>query len=309
MRTWALLLVAAFVLAGCSGPGASDKSDDVRDTGAIRGIALDEAVRPMAGVAVSLVGGATVATGDDGAFTFEGLPAGAYVLQASKAGFVGVQASVEVVAGSAEAPLVRLEMRAVPSQQPFAEALSFNGFLTFGAAVGVTSLGTTILPLLADQVTDTGSWSVQFNQLPMWAQGELVWDATQDTGGMLVWEMTNTSNTPSGHHETSTSPALAYWNTSVLNEPDHIVSTLDPARGILYRFFAGPHPMLAPGGGVLPSPSTCPPVPGQPTNPCAFGFGLTVQQRVDAYVHHFYNFLPPEDWRFTVDGPPVLPRS
>jgi hypothetical protein len=32
-----------------------------------------------------------------------------------------------------------------------------------------------------------------------------------------------------------------------------------------------------------------------------------LQQRTDAYIHNFYNFVPPAGWRFTVDGDPVVP--
>jgi hypothetical protein len=39
-----------------------------------------------------------------------------------------------------------------------------------------------------------------------------------------------------------------------------------------------------------------------------FGCGLTVQQRADAYIHSFYNFVPADGWRFTKDGPPQVPQ-
>jgi len=74
----------------------------------------------------------------------------------------------------------------------------------------------------------------------------------------------------------------------VLQDEDRANSTLDPDRGIAYRFFGGPHPLCKVDG--------------------TFGCGLTVQQRADAYMHHFYNFVPPEGWRFTVDGDPEVPQ-
>lgn len=64
-------------------------------------------------------------------------------------------------------------------------------------------------------------------------------------------------------------------------------------KGIDYRFFGGPHE-LCPAG-----------VPEQTVN--RFGCGLTIDQDTDAYIHHFYNFVPDEGRRFSVDGEHPLP--
>src|SRR5688572_20884018 len=111
MRWAPLALAAAFLLAGCSGPGKPEKSDlqasldgyDVEATGqtaAMRGIVVDEAIRPIgnASIAIPSLGlGAT--TQKDGLFGFEGLTPGVYFLNVSAPGYLPVQQSAELAAG------------------------------------------------------------------------------------------------------------------------------------------------------------------------------------------------------------------
>lgn len=43
------------------------------------------------------------------------------------------------------------------------------------------------------------------------------------------------------------------------------------------------------------------------TNPvCPWGVGLQLDQEFTVYTHVFYNYLPPEDWRFLSD--PSVPQ-
>jgi hypothetical protein len=316
MRWMAAGFAVAFLLAGCSdagageGPAGLDFSDLDLDvsatTGIIRGVVVDEAIRPLGGADITLTpGGKTARSTDDGRFGFDGLEPGTYFLSASRLGYATVQTSTDVVAGVAEPAIVRVLMTAVPGSGPYLEVFQFNGFLTFGAAVFATSVGTTVFAPLSDALSDTSIWAVNFTEEPDWLQGELVWEHNQPAGGALIWEMTRgCTNTHAGYRETTTSPALAYWNTTVirsLNETN-VDEDLDYdllEDGLCYRFFGGPHEVCRP-----PDPNLPPPLP---RNPWIFGCGLTTQQRADAYVHHFYNFAPPEGWRFTADGAPVIP--
>jgi hypothetical protein len=306
MARRAALLVAlaatAALLAGCSsGPAkpAAAPDTDFTDldlaatstTGLVRGIVVDQAIRPVAAATVTLTpGGRAAQTTAEGTFGFDGLEPGTYFLHASKTGYNATQTATDVVAGVAEPPVVKVLMAQNPATTPYVEALTFNGFLSLGAAVVATSIGTTILPQTAQALGDASIWTVTYSVLPLWAQGELVWEQNQPAGGELIWEMTDTSNTHYGYRETTVSPALAYWNTTTLAE--HNETTLDPGQGIAYRFFGGPHPLC----------TTPPPAPNN------FGCGLTFQQRADAYIHSFYNFVPPEGWRFTKDGQPQVPQ-
>lgn len=305
-----LLVVASILVAGCSsgggGRGPTAATDDIdygveatSTTGVIRGVVYDEAIRPLLGVTVSIATlGRNVTTGDNGEFGFDGLEPGTYFLQATKQGYASIQASAEVVAGESQPPIVKIGLVAIPSEMPYVEAHVLAGYLSFGAAVGLTSVGTTVYGPVADTLGDRSIWDMQFTSLPSWIQGELVWDQTQPAGGEFIWEMTEAgSNSPVGYRETTSTPALAYWNTTVIEE--HNETVLDPERGVAYRFFGGPHPALKP---------PCPSDPVFGINPCYFGYGLTVQQRADAYVHNFFNFAPDEGWRFTEHGDPAVPR-
>lgn len=310
------LVVLLSGLAGCTQEGLTELPSDAEldfgdvqataTTGVIRGVVIDSAIRPIAGALVNLTTTARNATtSDDGAFAFDGLEPGTYFLEVTRFGFDSIQTSAEVLAGVDEPPIIKVQLAGVPSQQPYVDTLSFSGFLSLGAAIGLTSVGTTINPGLAESLGDASIWHGTFDQVPTWVQGELVWTHSQPAGGMLIWEMVKgNSNNFRGYRETAESPALAYWNTTVLQAEAENVT----ADGIDYRFFGGPHPMLAPGE-VTPPADQCPPVPGLGYNPCRFGFGLTLQQRADAFVHNFYNFAPPEGWRFTNDGAPAVPPA
>ena len=323
MRILALLAAALLAsgLAGCSSPSAKGGSSGptadfstlglqaTATTGVMRGLVVDEAIRPLADALVGLSpGNQTTHTNAQGAFGFAALAPGTYFVRVAKDGYNATQTSTDVVAGVAEPPVVKIVLGRNPATAPYIETLHFSGFLTFGASIGITSIGTTINPALSGALNDQSIWTVSFTVVPKWSQGELVWQQDQPAGGDLIWEMVvGGSNDHKGYRETAPSPALAYWNTSVLQEEAGNVT----GAGIAYRFFGGPHPLLAPGGGVIPPADQCPtvdtPVEG-PRNPCAFGYGLTTEQRADAYVHNFYNFAPPEGWRFTKDGDPVVPQ-
>ncbi|MEA3167004.1 MAG: hypothetical protein QOJ26_1888 [Thermoplasmata archaeon] len=303
---WLPALLAVSLLAGCTqSPGQGDDGATpaadfseleltaTATTGIIRGIVVDSAIRPIGNASIRLTPGekATVSS-PAGTFGFDELEPGTYFLRVERLGYNSTQTSTEVVAGVAEPAIVKVLLALNPTTVPYVEILSFNGFLSFGAAIFATSIGTTISPITADALGDTSIWTIKYTTLPQWTQGELVWTHNQAAGGMLIWEMTDTTNNHYGYRETAESPALAYWNTTVIE--DHNETTLDPERGIAYRFFGGPHPLCREPEGILPIKT--------------FGCGLTVQQRADAYIHSFYNFIPPEGWRFTVDGDPVVPQ-
>jgi hypothetical protein len=322
MRGLPLLTALTLAMAGCTQGGAPGEDlpeadfdglqlEATASTGVVRGIVVDEAIRPIANASVLLTpGDRSAVTTAGGTFGFDALEPGTYFIKVEKAGFNATQTSTDVVAGVAEPPIVKLLLLPNPSTVPYLETLQFSGFLSLAVAIGITSVGTTIYGAVAEALDDASIWTVSFTEVPAWAQGELIWTHNQPAGGMLIWEMVvGGTNDFKGYRETAESPALAYWNTTTLQaEADNVT---DEERGIAYRFFGGPHPLLAPGENT-PPPEDCPtidtgPVLG-PRNPCKFGYGVTVQQRADAYVHHFYNFAPPEGWRFTVDGDPEVPN-
>src|SRR5688572_2997273 len=97
MRGIVALSLCGLLLAGCSsspegdgaGPDFSDLGLDASDTtGLIRGIVVDDAIRPVAGANVTLTpGGQTARTTANGTFGFDGLAAGSYFLAVELYGY------------------------------------------------------------------------------------------------------------------------------------------------------------------------------------------------------------------------------
>jgi hypothetical protein len=144
MRSSAIpALLFAALLAGCAGNGSPQGTsateptfddldlDATATTGVIRGIVVDDAIRPVAGAKVTLKGDApreTTST-EAGTFGFDSLAPGPYFLTVSKPGFSEAQASAEVVAGVAEPPIVKVLLNVDAANLPYFEAYVFSGFI------------------------------------------------------------------------------------------------------------------------------------------------------------------------------------
>jgi Carboxypeptidase regulatory-like domain len=297
MRWFALLLVMA-LLAGCSSPPKGDQADTAlppadfteldlaatATTGVIRGLVIDLAINPVSNASITLTpGDLTTRSSATGTFGFDALEPGTYFLRVEKVGSNATQVSAEVVAGVAEPPITKVLLTRNPDTAPYFEALSTEGYMTCGVAVVASSVGCDTST--AEQFGDDVYFLFEFTILPTWTQGELVWQQTQAAGGEFIWQIAEpgTNDYYSGG-ETTTSPALAFIPTDVLE--DNREKILE--KGVEYRVFGGPHPACT--------------VPG------TYGCGVTLNQRMTVYVHSFYNFLPPEGWRFTNDGDPVPPQ-
>lgn len=136
-------LLIAVALAGCSGGGGGSKgeptNDDVldvtEDTGGIRGVVVDQAIKPIVGAVVTLSIGKNTTTTDEGTFTFTGLQAGDYFISAGKPGHKAAQVSTTVVAGDADPPVVRVLLEAMTLASPYLETLRLDGFYECGFAL------------------------------------------------------------------------------------------------------------------------------------------------------------------------------
>lgn len=294
------LLLLAF--AGCADEaGSSETADEdlggadeglvaTDDTGIIRGVVVDQTITPVEGATISIQGTETSATSNAaGGFGFDGLDAGTYFLAVEKFGFGSVQQSVEVVAGVATPPVVRILLEAEPSLQPYVAAEHLAGYLACGAPVVVTSLGCTTYGAIADATDSAGIFPREYEVAPFHIQGELVWENTQLLGGQFIWELSprnccgGVGQPAWGHRDITPSPALAYMNKTFMDGDSHDRNVAEwvVSDGMNFRVFAGPHEMCEVG---------------------TFGCGLTLDQRMDLFLHEFYNFSPPEGWRFTIDG-------
>lgn len=146
-------LVVLILAAGCSdAPEATDDGDDTfaeavvtSETGAISGVIVDPAIVPVEGVSLFLKPASMNATSDaDGAFIFEGLAPGVYFVAAEGPGFLGSQASIEVVAG--EVAKLRMIVERDSSRLPSHETLRFDWY---------DSSGITLVDFIIDLTDET----------------------------------------------------------------------------------------------------------------------------------------------------------
>ena len=148
MRGLVFLVAAAFLLAGCSAGGsdpvvtAEGNGVDFSDvevqvsasTGAIRGVVVDEAIRPIAKAKVAVSAAGVNKTGDTdegGRFAFSGLKPGTYFIRAEHLLYEAVQVSAEVAAG-VEPAITKVQMKAKFDQKPFHQQMKFQGFIACG---------------------------------------------------------------------------------------------------------------------------------------------------------------------------------
>lgn len=313
----AALSIVALLLAGCSSgdpPAASDDAPGATDlgleatetTGLIRGIVVDEAIRPLANATVTLVGDVPVrqTTGSDGAFGFDGLAPGTYFLKVAKLGYFDIQQSADVVAGLANPDAVKVQLVRDVSFQAFSEAFVYEGFIECttsalvlcGAPNAIEPLmcagADPLPPLCYGQLTnDRFTFTQFFSPNATMVQTELVWQTNQAASPALYLEVealtpdcpqTDLSTTLNG--TSGASPIFVRVFSETLEEYE-----IGPDCGIYYSVFSGDATGDPTGEGV--------PV------------GVTVEQRFTAYTHAFYGYLPPVDWRFSVDStvppPPV----
>lgn len=215
---WAVfVLLTAVTLAGCSqspngGPQSTIETafEDVVATetrGVIKGVVVDEAIRPLADVEVELKDQTrkTVTT-KDGLFSFIDLVPGAYFVQASKYGYNSTLTSVQVQAG-VDPPIVNVPLIANPSERPHLEIMEKNGFLTCGIA-GLTDICGLFgggFFLLQNKLE---------NGIPSWIQTELVWKSTQPASEELKLMLLNETDYSLVYRKnlTGTSPIVGSMN-------------------------------------------------------------------------------------------------
>jgi hypothetical protein len=147
------LLAAALaltVLAGCTGgvpdivapdqAGPDIDVDPQAETGAIAGVVVDEAIRPLAGAVVHLSTGPNATTDESGQFSFTDLEPGTYFLTANATGHTTVQTSAQVEAG--EVTRLRILSQTEVVVVPYHETLHFTGLIEFspGAAGSILNI-------------------------------------------------------------------------------------------------------------------------------------------------------------------------
>lgn len=313
MRTLAMVaLLAGALLAGCSSTNDPSQSsgpeptfDDLDlqatdSTGVIRGVVVDEAIRPVAGAMVSLTGGASkeATSTDQGTFGFDGLPAGTYFLTVSKPGYFDAQQSAEVAPGVAEPPITKVQLIVDADSLPYVEAYVFSGFVE--CMTPNVALCGLLNDLAGSNLTQDNNQVVYpLTNVPSWVQTEMVWDSTQAAGTSMSVMYSYFNGCADAvfycdHEVSGTSPLLLVANQTVIDtiglgtEEDLYIRTFtEPVEGTKQCL-----PELPEVGTACPGPA-----------------GLTLEQGFEYYTHIFYGYQPPEGWRFSSGQPVPQPET
>lgn len=131
-----LLLAGLGGCLGAGGPDAAAALDLAPGTGAVRGLVVDEAIRPVAGANVTLSGGGldrTALTDEGGFYQFDDVAPGVHVLLVQGPRHAAIQGTVDVRAG--EVSTSRTMVPTLVTQEPYHETLKFDGYIQCGYSV------------------------------------------------------------------------------------------------------------------------------------------------------------------------------
>jgi hypothetical protein len=305
MQVWgsvAFLLLAVSALAGCAGgSGASDGADlglpalaATATTGVIRGVVVDEAIRPVANVTVEARGpeGATrsASTDGNGFFGFAALVPGTWFLTAEKIAYTSTQQSVEVLAGVDDPPATKMQVVFVPGDLPFYTEVKVEAFVQCivpGANMcAIVNLYPCAVAGYCEPIVEDTSYVLLYDELvvlqrvPDWMQAEVVWESTQGLSPKLaIRPSAHSPDDGAGLDERQdwvfgASPIAMAWDLERAEEWE-----MGKAEGVSFEIF-----------GHMDETSTIGSV------------GFVLNQRVEFFFHVFYGYTPPEGWQFSVDG-------
>lgn len=142
--TLSCFLFAVVALAGCTDDGGDPVPDQLADgapelevtdtTGGIRGVVVDEAIRPIKGATVEVTGtDKTFTTAETGLFAFSGLDAGTYFVKASHPLYDQQQQSIDVVAGVPDPTPMKFLLTRVILANPYLTTEKFDGYIVCSA--------------------------------------------------------------------------------------------------------------------------------------------------------------------------------
>jgi len=337
--SFALVFVA---LAGCAGDAPVDEDkvtfDDLQltatqDTGVIRGVVFDDAIRPLADATVTVSGNdiedvfVTTATGT---FGFQGLAAGTYFLKVEKPGFTTTQTSTEVIVGVAEPDMVKILLEGDPSSLPFVQVYQFDGFIECSFSLVVVGFAACSAAAIAN---DDFLREYTYTRAPNYLQSEMTWQSTQTLGDEMSLSFTDFSqaaqvriNATAGVSpvvvgvgpELIAEFGIGTNNTGVWRVFNDAVDETDVVpEEVIHDAWAGLYPTwnsTAPQEvkdevGFLYS-EDCIKYPAL-FDACLRmgGVGATIEQEFQVFTHAFYGFDPVPGWQFSVDGAPSVPTA
>lgn len=306
------LLVIALSTAGCASKGgdAVDCSDPVHaadtacgaptlsasaTTGVIRGVVFDAAIKPVAGVKVTVPDNAakktlTAETTSNGQFSFQNLAAGTYFVTAKKAGYLVGQTSVEVKAGDANPPSTKIQLLADPATNPYSAAYEFDGYIECSGSF--VAAGYAVCQQ-AGVLNDKFDAIYTLDRTPTWVQSEMVWDSTQAVSNELNLDYSYDD----GHSALLANYVNVHGKSPVIGHADKTLAesvNLGNGTDLWIRVFNEPINGTRPSDPVNNDPCVDRPVLGG----CATGLGVTVEQAFTVYTHVFYGYAPPAGWTF-----------
>lgn len=318
-----LLVATLLVLSGCASNSDTTDSqsplapqdgqpDDglvaTPGTGLLRGVIVDEAIRPMPGVAiaVSRLGSSPLETTSDegGRFGFDELNPGSYVVAASKPGYFEQTVVAAVRAGDSNPPVVQVQLFLDAETVPYVVAVNFEGFIECGVRGGTGGASPCqIVQGRTNLTNDRSLLKLAIDPGPAWMQGELVFEATQplaDTMGFFFQQVeADPSFThPMGQYPLNLGPSPLLLMIDGAGVGTCATCTEDPLNMTLWDQL-----WVYVSAGDL-STARPPPACSPTGSPCLAGAGVVIEQRFQVFLHLFYRSTPPEGWRFTSDGDP-----
>lgn len=300
MRGWLSLVMIAMAFAGCSGgaggtsePTSGLSNEEIAEaagevevsatatTGVVRGVVLDQAIRPIPGATVQLVGAdKTTTSNDQGAFGFEDLVPGTYFVSAAKDGYETSQAAVDVEAGVTNPVPLKIRLQALAPKVAYCDVLTQKGSVGTSVIVltPVIETGiTTFNPLNSEATFRVGA---EFSANVSWVQSEIVWEPTTQAADYFYVEHRFDGDFLGSTK--SMSPLIYRY-------PDDVVADQDEDPNVGETIFAS-------GRSV-------------PGNGAPAGVGVLLDQGYDGYFIGCYNFAPPEGYSFYEHGYPKVPDS
>jgi hypothetical protein len=263
-------------------------------TGVIRGVVVDDAIRPLGNVSITAHGPSgenrTATTSPSGFFGLQGLAPGHWFVQAHKLAHADVQQGLEVVAGVGDPPVVKLQLILIPSQVPFVNSFKVDAFVECivpGANVcAILNLYPCVFVGYCANVTSDTSFVLFYQPLvslqrtPDWLQVEVVWDTTQPVSdGLGIRYSAHEPADGTGIDARVGSVSGRSPLVIALNKTTATTWETGVKKGVGFEIF-GWTEALAPLGSA----------------------GFVLNQQVTFYFNVFYGYTPPEGWAFSKDG-------
>lgn len=317
-----ILIVLTIVLAGCSDSPSSTVDDDpfsdldtepvASDKGLIRGLVIDDAIVPVVGATITLVGqGKETTSNENGAFVFNNLDPATYFLEISRPGFATVQQSADVVAGVATPDIVKILLQRLPGTEPYFLQAQYTGWIAceyqYAFFLGSCDQGT---GLFGDP--DSAVYFPIDSREPEWVQMEVTWEHTQDFGKSLTMTMGACGEEYCSPYGFGDNNLCQTWSPKILWCKVGTEESTRSGYGSNYLLNETGLGSSGPAGIAIDMSadcSACTP-PETPICGASCGVGLILEQTFDAYLHVFYNWEPPnKEWFFLVDGAHPEPPS